>query len=272
MSVSLNDGNQLPRETFGVYRIPPGQPTYDAVTCALKTGYRSIDTATLYRNEADVGRAVKDSGINRQDLHITTKVWDTDQGFHSTIAALDRSIKLLDTTYVDLYLIHSPRPGKQLRKETWKAMIHLKKLGKVKSIGVSNFSEKHLEELMESDETVIPAVNQIDLHPFKQRRKHCDYCKKTGIILQSYSPLTRGIAFQHSVLQDIARRHKASAAQVLLAWARQTNDAFVVKSQNEQHIRENFLPGIQLNESDFLMMMTLNEDLNVLGRDISEFE
>ena len=270
-TVLLNDGNHIPKESFGTYRIPPGAQTYEVVAAALKVGYRSLDTASLYRNEADVGRAIRDSDIPRSSIFITTKVWDVDQGFERAQVALQESLAALDMDYIDLYLIHSPRPGKDLRLVTWRALVALKDRGLARSIGVSNFGIRHLEEISSAG-LPLPSVNQIDRHPLLPRHLLARYCAEKGIVLQAHSPLMRGRKWDHPILQLCAAKYGASVAQVLLAWAAHTGDCFVVGDRSGRNIEGNFdaTNRPQLTEEDIRALVILSkEEYHVMGKDLT---
>ena len=235
-TVTLNDGVAMPLLGFGTYQIPAGGRCERAVAHALKRGYRHIDTAALYGNEADVGRAVRNSGLSRDDIFVVTKLWNSDQGYDSTLRALDRSLAQLGLETVDLYLIHWPEPGKRL--DSWRAMAEIRKQGRCRSIGVSNFTVKHLEELLRAS-GVVPSVNQVELSPFLQQRELLRYCKGKGIQLVAYCPLTRGDKLDHRVVVEIARKHDKTPAQVLLRWALQHRVAAIPKSTRNERIDEN---------------------------------
>lgn len=258
--------NDFPSQFFGCYRLKPGDETYTSVSCALKVGYRAIDTASLYKNEEDVGRAVRDFAIERDSIFIQTKIWDADQGYHSTITALRSSLKRLGFHYVDSLLIHSPRKGRASRQETWKAMSYLRDIGLVRHIGVSNFGKEHIEEILPYG---LPFVNQIDCSPFNQRLDLIQYCKDRGILIQAYSPLTRGMRLQHPVLLDIAKKYGSSPAKILLAFSNQICHSFAVKSCNAEHIKENYGGRPLLSEADMNALRQLEENLLVMGRDIT---
>jgi methylglyoxal/glyoxal reductase len=186
---SLNNGVEIPRLGLGVYQSPPGKATRRAVKYALEIGYRHIDTAQLYGNEADVGDALRESGIKREEVFITTKVWNSYQGYDSTLQACEQSLRRLGMTYVDLYLIHWPVQGKSL--DTWRAMVQSLQTGKARSVGVSNYTIELLQEILQNSD-VVPAVNQVEFHPFLYQKHLLSFCEKNSIQLEAYSPLTRG--------------------------------------------------------------------------------
>jgi diketogulonate reductase-like aldo/keto reductase len=232
----LNSGARIPQVGLGVWQTPSGATTRQAVTAALKGGYRHVDTARIYGNEADVGAAVRESGVARADVFVTTKLWNADQGYDSALRAFDASLKTLGLDYVDLYLIHWPVAGKRL--DSWRALERLHGDGRARSIGVSNFLVPHLEELLGKAKQV-PAVNQIELSPFLQRRDTRALCAKHGIVVEAYSPLTHGQRLDHPVVKDVARRVGRSVAQVLLRWGLQQGVVVLPKSTKPARIAEN---------------------------------
>lgn len=258
----LNNGVKIPRLGLGVYQAPPGESTLRAVKYALKIGYRHIDTAWLYGNEIDVGRAIRESGIEREEIFITSKVWNSDQGYQSTLAACDRSLKLLELPYVDLYLIHWPVEGRG--KDTWKAMIQLLNEGKTRAIGVSNFEVFHLQDIFQNFD-VIPSVNQVEFHPFLFQEKLLEFCKNSNIQLEAYSPLTRGQKLNHHILVGLAKKYGKSSAQILIRWNLQHGLVVIPKSIHENRIRENIqVFDFQIEEKDMKLLNSLNEDLHTI--------
>ena len=232
----LNNGVKIPRLGLGVYQSPPGQITKKAVEYALKVGYRHIDTARIYGNEADVGKGIRDSGIKREDIFVTTKLWNGDQGYESALKACNDSLKKLGLKYLDLYLIHWP--VQNTREESWRALVHLLKDGKCRSIGVSNYTIRHMTELSEQSD-VVPAVNQVEFSPFLYQKRLLDYCEKQKIQLEAYSPLTQGEKLNHPAVQGIAKKHGKTPAQVLIRWGIQHNLVTIPKSVREERIKEN---------------------------------
>jgi methylglyoxal/glyoxal reductase len=258
----INDGVEIPRLGLGVYQIPPGETTLCAVKYSLKIGYRHIDTAWLYGNEGDVGRAVAESGISREEVFITTKVWNSDQGYNSTLAACERSLRNLGLPYVDLYLIHWPVQGKS--KDTWKAMIQLVKEGKARTIGVSNYEIFELQEILQNFD-VAPSVNQVEFHPFLYRHELLEFCKKYNIQLESYSPLTRGQKLDHPSVTSMARKYGKTAAQILIRWCLQHDMVVIPKSIHESRIKENSeVFDFQIEEPDMKRLNSLNENLHTV--------
>lgn len=261
LMVKLNDGNEIPLLALGVYKAPNGQETEDAVMAALDAGYRHIDSAARYANEEACGRALKKwlekTGNSREDIFITTKLWDADHGYEATFNALCDSLKKFQLDYFDLYLIHSPSDDKDKRHESWRALETAQKLGKVKSIGVSNFGASHLDELM-AEAKVVPAVNQIEVHPFCQRQDLVDVCRKYGIAIEAYSPLARGNKLEDPRIKKIAEKNGKTPAQILLNWNASRGNIVLPKSLTAHRIQSNMeaftftLPKEDLAELDAL--------------------
>ena len=261
-STLLNNGVEIPRLGLGVYQAPPGESTLRAVKYALDVGYRHIDTAWLYGNEGDVGKAILESSIEREEIFITTKVWNSDQGYRSTLAACERSLQRLGLAYVDLYLIHWPVESQN--NNTWKAMIQLLREGKTRTIGVSNYEIFHLQEIFQNFD-VIPSVNQVEFHPFLYQEKLLEFCKNSNIQLEAYSPLTRGQRLNHPTLVDLAKKYDKSPAQILIRWSLQHGLVVIPKSIRKDRIRENIqVFDFQLEETDMKLLNSLNEDLRTV--------
>jgi diketogulonate reductase-like aldo/keto reductase len=235
-TLQLNSGARIPQVGLGVWQTPSGATTRQAVAAALDAGYRHVDTARIYGNEADVGAAVRQSGVAREAVFVTTKLWNADQGYDPALQAFDASLKRLGLDYVDLYLIHWPVAGKRL--DSWRALERIHAEGRARSIGVSNFLVPHLEELL-GKATRVPAVNQIELSPFLQRRETRALCARHGIVVEAYSPLTHGQRLDHPVVVDVARRVGRSVAQVLLRWGLQQGAVVLPKSTKPARIVEN---------------------------------
>ncbi len=231
----LNNGVDIPCLGLGTWDLR-GREAYKAVLWSLDLGYRLIDTATLYGNENEIGEALKDTNIPREEIFLTTKVWNTDQGYNNTLNAFEKSLKRLKVDYIDLYLIHWPVSG--LRNDTWKALEKIYEGGKARSVGVSNFTSQHLKELLESSETT-PAVNQIEFSPFLFQKELMDYCKANKIVVEAYTPLTRGRRFGNIIVKGLAQKHKKTPAQILIRWGLQHEIIEIPKSGNKQHLREN---------------------------------
>ena len=237
-TIELNDGHQIPQLGFGVFQIPP-EETADAVAEALRVGYRSIDTAAAYGNEAEVGEAVRSSGIDRAELFVTTKLWNSSQGTKPTREAFERSMEALGLDYLDLYLIHWPVPSQDLYVQSWQAMEQLQADGRIRSIGVSNFNPDHLDRLAEEAD-VVPAANQVELHPALQqaelRREHA----ARGIATEAWSPLAQGEVLGDETIAAIADAHGKTPAQVILRWHLQLGNVVIPKSATPERIAENF--------------------------------
>lgn len=234
-TVKLSDGKSMPQLGLGVLRVP-SDDVIAPIKHALSIGYRHLDTAAVYGNEAGVGTAIGESGVSRQDIFLTTKVWNTDHGHAQTLRAFDRSLERMGVDYVDLYLIHWPMTSKNT--ETWKALCELRDEGRTKSIGVSNFSIEHLNRLAEESDTV-PAVNQIELHPWLQQTELRKYHAEHGIQTEAWSPLGQGQVLNDPVIADIASKHGRSPAQVILRWHLDLGHIVIPKSITPSRIAEN---------------------------------
>lgn len=233
-AITLNTGARIPRVGLGVWQS--GGATQRAVSSALQLGYRHVDTARIYGNEAQVGKSIRESGIPREELFITTKLWNQDQGYDKALKAFDDSLKRLGLDYIDLYLIHWPVPGERL--ESWRALENLFREKRARAIGVSNFLLPHLRELS-AVAKVLPAVNQIELTPFLQRRETTALCRELGIAVEAYSPLTRGERLNHPVVLEVAAGVQRSPAQVLLRWNLEHGVVVLPKSVTPARIEEN---------------------------------
>ncbi|MBR9730546.1 aldo/keto reductase [Bombella apis] len=251
--VQLNDGHAMPWIGLGVWETPPDE-TADVVRTAIELGYRAVDTARLYRNEAGVGEGLK----GHPAMFVTTKVWNDEQGYDSTLKAFDESARLLQRDVVDLYLIHWAMPQQGLYVETWKALIDLQKQGRVRSIGVANFEKDHLQRIM--DETgVVPAVNQIEIHPFFQQEELRAFHKSVGIQTEAWRPLGKGTVLNNELIGDIARRHGKSPAQVILRWHLQNGVIVIPKSVHRERMAENLdLFDFVLPEQEMAAIATLH--------------
>lgn len=257
----LNNRVQIPRLGLGVYQISIGD-TLRSVRYAIKLGYRHIDTASLYGNEADVGRAVMESGIPREEIFVTTKVWNTDQGYDHTVRACERSLQRLGLTYIDLYLIHWPVRG--MGNDTWKAMIQLMKSGKARAIGVSNYDIIQMQEILQNFD-VPPSVNQVEFHPFLFQEELLQFCNNNNIQLEAYSPLTRGKKLNHPVLRGLEHKYSRTSAQILIRWSLQHNLVVIPKSGHENRIKENSqVFDFQLDEKDMKLLDSLNENFHTV--------
>ena len=255
--ITLNDGTKIPVLGLGVWQAGAGKETRKAVSAALESGYRLIDTAKLYGNERDVGAAVKESGIPREEIFVTTKLWNSDQGFESGLRAFEGSRRELGLEYVDLYLVHWPVP--QLRNESWKALLKIREQGLARSIGVSNYTIPHLKELL-SATPVPPSVNQVEFHPFLFQRELLEYGQKHHIHLEAYSPLTRGRRLKDPVIKEIAARYGRTPAQILIRWGLQHGLVVIPKSVRPERIRENAdVFGFEIKSPDMARLDALDE-------------
>ncbi|AYK65297.1 glyoxal/methylglyoxal reductase [Bacillus subtilis] len=260
-TVKLHNGVEMPWFGLGVFKVENGNEATESVKAAIKNGYRSIDTAAIYKNEEGVGIGIKESGVAREELFITSKVWNEDQGYETTLAAFEKSLKRLQLDYLDLYLIHWP--GKDKYKDTWRALEKLYKDGKIRAIGVSNFQVHHLEELLK-DAEIKPMVNQVEFHPRLTQKELRDYCKAQGIQLEAWSPLMQGQLLDNEVLTQIAEKHNKSVAQVILRWDLQHEIVTIPKSIKEHRIIENAdIFDFELSQEDMDKIDALNKDERV---------
>jgi len=256
-TASLRGGVQLPLLGLGVYQSPPGEETRRAVEAALAVGYRHVDTARAYGNERDVAEGIVASGVPRDEVFVTTKLWNSDQGYDETLRACDASLARLGTERVDLYLVHWP--VQKLRNDTWRAMEKLKRDGKARAIGVSNYTVRHLEELLARAKEP-PSVNQVELHPFLQQHALIEFCRENGIVVEAYAPLVKAQRMDHPVLRRLARKHQATPAQVLVRWALQLGYVVLPKSVQPERIRENAeVYRFELDADDLAAMERLDE-------------
>ena len=273
-TITLNNGIEMPRVGLGVFRVENSSELVNAVKVAIKNGYRSIDGAAIYGNEEAMGEGIregiKEAGISREDLFITSKVWNADLGYESTIAAYEASLKRLDVDYLDLYLIHWPVEGKY--KEAWRALEYLYKEGRVKAIGVSNFQVHHLQDLLK-DAEIKPVINQIELHPYLSQEKVREFCKENDIQVEAWSPLMAGNGLlENDILKEIAKKYNKTTAQVVLRWDLQNQVITIPKSTNEGRLVENIdIFGFNLSKDDIDRIDSLNKDLRV-GPDPDNFD
>jgi diketogulonate reductase-like aldo/keto reductase len=269
--LTLRNGLSMPTVGLGVWQAT-GDEAENAVTMALEAGYRLIDTAAVYGNETEVGNAIRRSGVAREEIFLTTKLWNEDQGYETTLAGFERSLERLGLEYVDLYLVHWPfsdfatrlDPSAHKRSETWKAMEEILASGKAKSIGVSNYTIEHLEEMQTYAQT-LPAVNQIEFHPFWFRKELMDCCHAHDIVVEDYSPLSRGTKLQDERITAIAKKHGKSNAQIVLRWALQHGNVVIPKSVHRERIAENIdLFGFSLDAHDMASLDGLNENFSII--------
>jgi diketogulonate reductase-like aldo/keto reductase len=264
----LNNGLKMPWLGFGVFQIDDGQEVEQAVRYALEVGYRSIDTAAVYKNEQGVGKAIRESGIPREDIFLTTKVWNSDQRARRTVAAFEESLKRLDTDYVDLYLVHWPVKG--YYQETWQVMEEIYQNGRAKAIGVSNFQIHHLEDILKDGE-VVPAVNQIEFHPFLVQPDLLHFCQKNKIQVEAWSPLMQGQIVNVPVVQKLAEKYNKTPAQIALRWNLQHEVVTIPKSVRPSRINENAqIFDFEPSQEDVNLLDALDEGKRV-GPDPDNF-
>jgi 2,5-diketo-D-gluconate reductase A len=259
-NVTLNNGVEMPQLGFGVFQVPDEETT-TAVGNALQAGYRSIDTAAIYGNERGVGRAIAESGIARDELFVTTKLWNEDQGYDATLAAFDASLDKLGLDYVDLYLIHWPTPARDLYLDTYRAFEKILAEGRTRAIGVSNFQVAHLRRLMENT-GVTPVVNQVELHPGLQQKELRSFHAQHGIATEAWSPLAQGAVLGDQAVVDLAARYGVTPAQIVLRWHLQIGNIVIPKSVTPERIRQNLdVFGFRLTDEDLLALAALDRDL-----------
>lgn len=257
-SVALNNGVRMPVLGLGLFQAPVGSITETAVRTALDIGYRLFDTAAMYGNEAEVGDAIRTSGIPREEIFVTTKLWNNDQGFETALKAFERSHTALNLGPIDLYLIHWPVSEK--RRDSWRALTAILKDGKSRSIGVSNFTITHLHELLQETD-VVPAVNQVEFSPFLYQKGLLQFCRESRIQLEAYAPLTRGRRFSDPTLARIAQTLHKTPAQVLIRWGLQHNVIEIPKSVRRERIVENAgALSFELSSTDMTALDALNND------------
>jgi diketogulonate reductase-like aldo/keto reductase len=240
---------------FGTFKVPDGEITAQSVKTALELGYRHVDTAAIYGNETGVGEGIRQSSIARKDIFLTTKVWNADHGYDTTLKAFDVSLQKLGTDYLDLYLIHWPKP---LNRETWRAMERLYGEKRIRAIGVSNFHIHHLEDLLSACE-IVPAVNQIEFHPRLTQSHLLDFCKRKGIQLEGWSPLMKGQVMDIPLLKNLSAKYSRTVSQVVLRWDIQKGVVTIPKSTHRERIKENMqLFDFEISEEDMLLIDALN--------------
>jgi diketogulonate reductase-like aldo/keto reductase len=269
-TLTLNDGVEIPQLGFGTWQIP-AEDAQSVVEHAIATGYRHIDTAAVYRNEEGVGAALKASGVSRDELFVTTKLWNGDQGYDSTLKAFDVSMEKLGLDVLDLYLIHWPTPARGLYLDTWRAFEKLQADGRVRSIGVSNFQPAHLDALAAQSE-IVPSVNQIELHPFLTQQELREYHRAHGIHTEAWSPLAQGGGLlKHDAVAEIAGRHGKTPAQAVLRWHLQIGNIVFPKSVTASRVEENFdVFDFELSSEDLAVLEGLNKNERT-GFDPDEF-
>ncbi|MGW0883968.1 aldo/keto reductase [Streptomyces sp. NPDC002671] len=269
--IILNNGVEMPQLGYGVFQVPDDEAE-QAVATALEAGYRSVDTAAIYGNEAGTGKAIAASGLPREDVFVTTKLWNSDQGYDSTLRAFDTSLQKLGLQYIDLYLIHWPLPSRDTYVDTYKALEKLYRDGRVRAIGVSNFLPEHLERLI-AETSVIPAVNQIELHPHLQQHALREFHADQGIRTEAWSPLGQGKGLlEVPAIVAIAQKHNRTPAQIVLRWHIQLGNVVIPKSVTPSRIRENIdVFDFSLDTEDLAAISALNEDRR-LGPDPAAFD
>lgn len=268
-SWKLHNGYKMPYIGLGVYKADDGEEVINAVKWALEAGYRHIDTAKAYDNEVGVGKAIKESEIPRDSIFLTSKVWNNDQGYDATIKAFNDSLKRLDTDYLDLYLIHWPVEGKY--KDTWRALEHLYKEGKIKAIGVSNFLKHHLEDLIKDSE-IKPMVDQLEFHPWLVQTELQDFCKQHKIQYEAWSPLMQGKVFDNETLKELGEKYGKSPAQIVIRWDLQNGIITIPKSTSKNHILSNCnVFDFELSELDMKKINALDREERI-GPDPDNFD
>lgn len=244
--VKLNNGVLIPQPGFGTFLTPDGETAVNAVRCAIEQGYRHIDTAAVYGNEVSVGEGIRQGGVPREELFVTSKVWNTERGYETTLRAFDKTLKDLGLDYLDLYLIHWPANTLQfgdaadgINQETWRALEKLYNEGMIRAIGLSNFMPHHLEAVLQKAE-VMPAVDQIEYHPGFLQQECVDYCKEKGIVVEAWSPLGRGSVLFDELLMGLAEKYGSTVAQLVVRWVMQKGIVPLVKSITPSRIEENY--------------------------------
>lgn len=269
-SVTLNDGNSIPRLGFGVYQISSAD-TEQAVTTALAAGYRHIDTAALYGNEREVGRAVVASGLPRDEVYVVTKLWNADQGYDEALTAFDASMARLGLDFLDLYLIHWPLPARGKFVDTFRALAHLRDQGRIASIGVSNFEPQHLEMLIDGT-GIVPVVNQIELHPRFNQAELREVHARLGIATEAWAPLGQGSLLTHPTITEVAQRCGKTSAQVLIRWHIQLGNIVIPKSVHPERIVSNFeVFDFELGTAEMAAISSLDDGAR-LGPDPRTFD
>lgn len=264
--LALHDGARIPQVGLGVWQTPNDEAA-PAVKAALDAGYRHVDTAAVYENEEGVGEGIRQSGLSRSDIFLTTKLWNTEQGYEQTLKAFDASLKRLGTDYVDLYLIHWPSAHRGLFVDTWKAFVKLQEEGRAKSIGVSNFYPEHIEKIV-AETGVVPVINQIELHPDFQQREARAFHEKHKIATQSWSPLGQGKLLGHPLIGEIARTLGRTPAQVIIRWHIDNGLVVIPKSVTPSRIVENFkVFDFKLSAEDLAKLNTLDDAGARIGPD-----
>ncbi len=264
--LELNTESKIPSIGFGTWQIEDGEEVISSVTAALDSGYRLIDTARIYQNEKGVGEAIRKSSVPRSEMFITTKLWPSDFGMDSARQAFDESLGRLGLEYVDLYLMHWPSRDSKRRHDAWQTLIEIKKEGRAKNIGVSNYTVEHLQDVLRYSD-VVPAANQIEFHPYiyEDQKPILEFCKKHGIIVEAYSPLSRGLGLDNLTVNDLAQRLGKTPAQIVLRWAVQHGTLPIPKSVNPEHTRENIrVFNFEISDQDMKMIDSLSSNASFL--------
>jgi 2,5-diketo-D-gluconate reductase A len=268
--ITLNDGHSIPALGFGVFKVAPSD-TERAVSTALQAGYRHIDTAAVYGNERETGRAVAESGVPRDELYLVTKLWNSEQGYDSTLTAFDVSMERLGIDYLDLYLVHWPMPKRNEFIDTFKAFAHLRDQGRIRSIGVSNFEPEHINALVDAT-GIVPAVNQVELHPRLPQTELRELHARLGIATEAWGPLGQGSLLSDPAVTAVAEALRRTPAQVLIRWHLQLGNIVIPKSVNPARIASNFdVFDFELSENDIASISSL-DDGNRLGPDPRTFD
>ncbi len=258
-TVSLGSGVEMPWLGLGVFQSKPGRETEKAVAWAIEAGYRHVDTAAVYENERSVGRGVRSAGVDREEVFVTTKVWNTDQGYDQTLRAFDRSLDELGFDQVDLYLVHWPVPSQGLAAETWRALERIHDEGRARAIGLSNFHAHHIEQLMDTAQ-VAPTVNQIELHPYLQQDELVAFCAARAIVVEAWSPLAKGEVVDDPVLRRIGEKHGKTPVQVTVRWLLQRGIVAIPKSVHRDRIVANAqVFDFELDGEDLAAIADLDE-------------
>lgn len=258
---TLNNGVEMPLLGLGVYDMYQREAE-QATEWALEIGYRLIDTASMYENEVEIGNGIRQSGIDRKDIFLTTKVNNADQGYDKTLRAFDQSMKKLNAEYIDLYLVHWPM--KPTRKDTWKALENLYESGQVRAIGVANYLLPFLDEL-DTYKTIVPTVNQVEFSPYLFQKELLEHCREQKILLQAYTPLIRGQRFGDIRLVNLAEKYEKTPAQIMLRWAIQHGISTIPKSSNLVRLKENFgIFDFEISQEDMVFMDSFNENLRIV--------
>lgn len=266
--VTLNNGVTIPSLGLGVYKVEEGKEIEETVSYALNLGYRLIDTAAFYDNEEGVGRAIRNSTIPREEIFVTTKIWNSDQGYEETLQAFEKSFQKLNIDYIDLLLVHWPVKGKYLN--TYRALEELYKQKKVRAIGVSNFTIEYLQDLL-AHSTIKPVLNQVELHPKLSQKELIAFCKEHDIQVQAWSPIARGAVLNEPLIVELAKKYKKSTAQIILRWHLQNDVLIIPKSTNKERLKSNAsIFDFELLKEDMQKIDALNENKR-FGADPTNF-